>query len=205
MNRLDRQTAPPFWADKERQYLDRSIDAGEALCKWTKDTKTIATWFHEGVRPIGDPANCAYCDGSLGETSSETIDHFIPCHFDRTFGLAWTNLYPACQACNTDFKGSKWSCKLLRPDVDPVEDWIAFDPDSGRLYPAPEFDRRTRARVRLTIAVFGLNDPIRCRSRRRVLKSIENATKTVDQESLQAYAKEGPYRLVSRLFVASRS
>jgi uncharacterized protein (TIGR02646 family) len=205
MNHLDRQSAPSFWSDKERQYLDRNTQAGEALRKWTKNGKTIATWFHERVRPSGDPNNCAYCDGTLGETSSETIDHFIPCHVDRALGLAWTNLYPACQACNTDFKGTKWSRELLRPDVDPVEDWIAFDPDSGRLYPAPEFDRRIRTRVRLTICVFGLNEPIRRRCRRQVWKDILNAINASDLESLEKYQNEGPYRLVARLILASRS
>jgi uncharacterized protein (TIGR02646 family) len=205
MNRLDRQPAPHFWSDKERQYIDRTTEAGEALRKWAKDGKTLATWFHECVRPAGEPNNCAYCDGILGVTSSETIDHFIPCHFDRIFGLAWTNLYPACQACNTDFKGRDWSCKLLRPDVDPVEDWIAFDPADGRLYPAPEYDRRIRARVRLTIRIFGLNAPIRCQSRRTAWKNIRNAMNTSDEETTQVYAQQGPYRMVSRLFLASIS
>jgi uncharacterized protein (TIGR02646 family) len=205
MNRLDRQPAPPFWAEKERQYLDVKKDAGKALREWTKENKSMATWFHECVRPQGESRNCAYCDAILGESSSETIDHFIPCYFDRTLGFAWTNLYPACQACNTEFKGTKWSCKLLRPDIDPVEDWIAFDPEDGRLYPAPEFDRKTRARVRLTIKVFGLNAFTRRQSRRKVWKSIWNAMKVSDDEMLQLYAREGPYRLVSRLVLASKT
>lgn len=204
MNRLERQSAPEFWFDKERQYLTSTKEAGDALRKWTHDGKTLALWFHQSVRPSGQSHNCAYCDAILGETSTETIDHFIPYHFDRTFGLSWTNLYPACQMCNTGFKGTKWSCKLLRPDVDPVDDWIVFDPDDGRFTPAPELDRRTQARVRLTLRVFGLNDGTRCKARRQVWKHLENAARNSDLETLDSYAHEGPYRLVARLFLASR-
>ncbi len=208
MNRFDRQPAPSFWAGKERQYLDRITEASDALNKWAHDKKALARWFHECVRPVGEPSNCSYCDGELRLTSSETIDHFIPCHFDRSTGLHWPNLYPACQACNTKFKGTQWSCKLLRPDVDPVEQWIAFDPDDGKLSPAPERDRKTRARVRLTIRVFGLNEPSRCKARRQVWKNLRNAVNSVegiDQETLDKYGTEGPYRLVARLFLATRS
>ncbi len=206
MNRLDRQTAPAFWADKEQQFLDGNQDAGIALRQWSKDGKTLARWFHEGVRPNGEPSNCAYCDGPLGETSSETIDHFVPWHIGRVFGLDWKNLFPACQACNTDFKGKRWWCELLRPDLDPVEDWIEFEPNSGRLSPAPDLDFHTRVRIRVTIRVFGLNEPVRCTARRRIWKSIQNAAKKpADHESLETYSKEGPYRLVSRLFIKSQT
>ncbi len=202
MNRLERQPPPLFWADKEKQYRDGSTEASKALHGWTKDNKSLAAWFHEVVRPAHDRSNCAYCDGPLNETSSETIDHFIPSHFDRDQGLCWPNLYPSCQKCNTGFKGKQWSCRLLRPDIDPVESLIAFDPNDGRLFPAPERDARTRARVRLTIRVFGLNAPDRCKARRRVWRVLQNANDNLDRETAESYVTEGPYRLVARLFFA---
>ncbi len=66
----------------------------------------------------------------------------------------------------------------------------------------PELDRRTRARVRLTLSVFGLNSQDRCKARRRVWKVLENAWKSPpDRASLDDYTRNGPYRFVAALFL----
>lgn len=199
MKFFDRQAAPDFWAEKEQNYLQGSQEAREAL-RWQNAGKTLAHWFHEAVRAKGEPKNCAYCDAELRLTSPETIDHFIPCHFDREQGLRWPNLYPSCTLCNSTYKHEKWSCALLRPDEDPVDDWLVFEPTNGRLRPAPELDRRIKARIRLTLVVFGLNHPDRCRARIQVWRDVRNARRLHDEESLRKYETEGPYRIVARQF-----
>ncbi|HSN98906.1 MAG TPA: hypothetical protein VLS89_11495, partial [Candidatus Nanopelagicales bacterium] len=91
---------------------------------------------------------------------------------------------------------------LLRPDGNPVDRWVVFDVETGRLGPAPEFDRRTRARVRLTLSVFGLNSPDRCKARRRIWKILENAWKSPpDHALLEELHRFGPYRFVAALFL----
>jgi uncharacterized protein (TIGR02646 family) len=199
---FDRQPAPPFWASRERRFLEGTRAAKDALHTLQHERRSLAAWFHELVRPASDPRLCAYCDGPLAETSPQTIDHFIPEHADRTLGLAWTNLFPACACCNSTHKGKRWSCRLVRPDRDPVDRWILFDVETGRVLPAPEIDRRTRARVRLTLGVLGLNTVDRCKARRRLWKSLENAFKTPpDRDALREHAEHGPYRFVAALFM----
>lgn len=120
------------------------------------------------------------------ESSPETIDHFIPEHAAPKLGLWWSNLYPACSFCNNTAKRTKWSCHMLRPDVDllpregeaDVEAFLRFfdfDPEDGRLSPAPDTDPVTRARVRLTIGIFHLNEPTRCLARRNRWRDLLNA------------------------------
>lgn len=117
--------------------------------------------------------------------------------------MAWENLYPACDQCNSGSKQTKYSCALLRPDVDPVEEWIEFHAETGELAPAPSLDRRTRARVRLTLRVFGLNTNDRCLTRRGRLRDLRNAAKAGDMEQVEEAVKYGPYRYATKVFAAS--
>jgi len=201
MNRLKRQPEPPFWAEREARFLGTNLPAKRALHDWQKDRRSLAAWFHDLVRPASEPHLCAYCDGELGTTSSETIDHFIPEHAERALGLCWTNLFPSCQACNSKFKGTSWSCWLLRPDADPVEEWLDCDPEDGRLFPRPELDRRTKARVRLTIRVFGLNAAERRFARVKHLRMLRAILQSPDRAMIGEYASQGPYRLVARRLI----
>lgn len=81
-----RRAAPPgFWADAEKKWLAR-VDAAEIgerklpldPLRWTREKKALALHFLASVRTDGGPQLCAYCDGTLGETSPATIDHFFP-------------------------------------------------------------------------------------------------------------------------------
>ena len=144
---------------------------------------------------------CAYCDGSLKLTSPNTIDHFLPRDEFEWLTLEWGNLYPACTLCNSTYKGAQFSCRLLRPDVDPVDEWFHFDAITGALRPTRSLDRRSRARVRMTIRVFNLNETDRCEGRLRVLSAVRDAYRLRGRATAEAYATQGPYRFVARRFL----
>jgi uncharacterized protein (TIGR02646 family) len=205
MIRFPRQPEPAFWGPFEHRWLYGGRPEARPLHKWHHDKKTLATCFHAEVRAPGDPRSCAYCDGPLAVESAETIDHFVPQSKCRQLALAWDNLYPACSRCNTVEKRAKASCWLLRPDVDPVEAWIDYDEQTGRLGLAPEVtDRATRLRVRRTLRVFGLNTTERNESRRRLYRTLENAWRRGDNDYVAQAVTDGPYRFVARRFLASK-
>jgi hypothetical protein len=79
---FDRQPPPAFWIDRVCRWVDLFAKgeepAGNNLHDWSEQKRTLAEWFHDTVRPAGEGALCAYCDGLLGTQSPETIDHWIP-------------------------------------------------------------------------------------------------------------------------------
>lgn len=99
MTPFRRQPAPGPWLEIEAQWRKRgaSMSASEALHGWQRDKQSIARLFHDSVRPEEDPRLCAYCDGELGPTSPETIDHFIPESTCRSLGLFELGLSPRAQ------------------------------------------------------------------------------------------------------------
>jgi uncharacterized protein (TIGR02646 family) len=214
-----RQPAPGFWLEKEQRYLAMrgGVSAKRALHDWQHDKLSLARWFHRTVRSADEPRLCAYCDAVLGEASPETMDHFLPEHAAPDLGLAWDNLFPACALCNSSFKRTRWSCRLLRPDrdlfraeqgssdLDEIRRWFYFDPVTGALGPAPGVDPVTRARVRLTLGVLRSNDAVRRTARRNRWRDLLNAAKLpVDEERLAEMANQGPYRFVALFFFAAR-
>lgn len=199
MIRFRRRPAPEFWSIKAAAWESGTLQAKDAL-GLKHEGRTLAKWFHELVRLEDEPPLCAYCDGEIDRTSQQTIDHFYPVHAARWLALTWQNLFPACSRCNSTYKRKQYSCRLLRPDEDPVQEMLDFDPQTGRLRPAPAIGRRERARVRLTIRVFGLNDPARCRARLRVAKDVANTKKPpVDAAGLEDFINRREYRFVARL------
>jgi uncharacterized protein (TIGR02646 family) len=172
--------------------------------QYRHDQRPLTFWFHTLGPAEGEPRDrCAYCEGPLGETGRRTIDHFLPVFRFPTLALAWANLLPACDSCNSTYKGSQWSCHLLRPDEDAVESFFVLDVETGTLDPNPSLCGRDRARARLTARVFGLNKPPRCAARVRVLRDLRNAMKAMDRATLEEHATQGPYRFVGRWFLRS--
>lgn len=205
MRRLERQAPPDFWAKYVVRWLDlltkpraEAPSAKAKLHQWQVDGRKLTTWFHDGVRPAGEPRLCAYCDGPLTPQSPQTIDHFLPERRCPQVGLMWENLYPAGVSCNSHYKGTRWSRHLARPDIDPVERWFDCDPESGKLRVAPEFERvaRVRRRVNLTIKLFNLNEPTRCKGRVRVFRELTNALVSHDRAHVDEMKQSGPYRFV---------
>lgn len=211
MTPFERQPEPEFWAAKEAQWLALAPSFGDRdpLNRWVHDRRTLGAWFRELVRAPGEPRLCAYCDGSLTEQSRETLDHFLPRHEFPELTLSWWNLFPACDRCNSQYKKTRWSCRLVRPDTDPVDTYFDFDDETGWLRPNAELDWPTRVSVRLTIHVLRLNDSHRCRSRVRMVKDLCNAWKREaltgqhDRPTVHERAAQGPYRFVARRFLAA--
>jgi uncharacterized protein (TIGR02646 family) len=193
-----RRAEPKFWAAKEEQWLALapSFRERDPLNRREHDKRTLGTWFRSLVRAEGEPRLCAYCDGSLTEQSRETIDHFLPRHEFPELTLSWWNLFPACDRCNSEYKRTRWSCRLVRPDTDPVDTYFDLDQGTGRLRPNPALDWPTRVNIRLTIRVLRLNDAHRCNSRARMVRNLHNAWKH-DRSMVDEYAERGPYRFVA--------
>jgi uncharacterized protein (TIGR02646 family) len=203
-----RQPAPAAWSALEEKWRSRasSMTPAAALHKWRCGGQSAAAFFHATVRAPAEPSLCAYCDGDLGPTSPPVIDHFLPHAQCRALGLevlglAWTNLFPCCTTCNTTFKRDRWSCLLLRPDVDDVAAQFACDVQTGELSPAPELDRAAALRVKKTIRILGLNSDDRCRARRRVLRELQKALVRDDRERVAELFDAGPYRFLARSFL----
>jgi len=202
---FERQSQPDFWSAKEEQWLALVPDWGrrDPLNDRQEKTRSLGTWFRDLVRAPGEPRLCAYCDGPFTE-SRETLDHFLPRHAFPELALSWWNLFPACDRCNSEYKTTRWSCRLVRPDTDPVDTYFDFDDDTGRLRPNAALDWPTRVNVRLTIRVFRLNDSHRCKARVRVVKELKNAwkrdarTRERDRPTVDERCEQGPYRFVAR-------
>jgi uncharacterized protein (TIGR02646 family) len=206
---FQRQPEPDFWATKERKWLALAPNFGDRdpLNDWSHQKRSLGAWFRALSRAPGEPRMCAYCDGSLLEQSRETIDHFLPQHEFPELSLSWHNLFPACDRCNSEYKKKRWSCRLARPDTDPVETYFDLDEQTGWLRPNLQLDWVTRVNVRLTIQVFRLNDSHRCAGRLRVLKEMQNAwkrdarTRERDEATAEERAARGLYRFVARRFL----
>lgn len=211
MTPFRRQSQPDFWDAKEQRWvaLDPAFGGRDPLHDWQHENVSLGRWFHQLVRPPGEPHLCAYCDGLLTEQSRETIDHHLPRHAFPALALSWWNLFPACDRCNSEYKKARWSCRLVRPDTAPVEAYFDLDEETGWLRPSAKLDWSTRVDVRLTIHVFRLNDRARCEGRRRVLREMANAWKRDrrtlerDEGTLEERALRGPYRFVARRFLDS--
>lgn len=200
-----RRPAPAVWREVEERWhaRGRPLSPAVALHTWRCAGRSLAAFFHASVRSPDDASLCAYCDGDLGPTSPAVIDHFVPYSVCRargmeSLGLAWANLYPCCTTCNTTFKRDRWSCLLLRPDVDDVAALFACDVQTGELYPAPDLDRTGTLRVRKTLRILGLNSEDRCRARRRVLRDLQKALARGDEERIAELSDAGPYRFLVR-------
>jgi uncharacterized protein (TIGR02646 family) len=201
--------APAFWLEKEAQWAGREPEWPRLdPLGWVHERRSLREWFHATCREGGELPLCAYCDGPLNVTSRATIDHVAPRSRFQALSVAWHNLLPACDLCNETYKGEQWSCRLVRPDTDPVDDWFDVELDSGKMRPRASVDDPiVRARVRLTILVFRLNTPDRCKARRDVVRTLRNAwkreaaTREHDRSTVHERAARGPYRFVARRFL----
>lgn len=117
---------------------------------------------------------CAYCDGSLGLTSRETVDHFRPKSSYPQFAYAWENLFPCCDLCQSK-KGERFEEGLLKTDEPEYEfsRYFILNFDTGEIEPAPDATPEDQARAETTCKMLGLNSAERNQARLRALRNFE--------------------------------
>lgn len=103
--------------------------------------------------------HCNYCDGLMGYSSRETIDHFMPKSLPDFEHLVyvWNNLYLCCDGCQR--KGTTYNENALRPDEIGYlfERYFRFHLDGRISVIAPDTTDRDRAEI--TIEVLKLKHP----------------------------------------------
>jgi uncharacterized protein (TIGR02646 family) len=116
--------------------------------------------------------HCAYCDSfPLDSGSRQEIDHFEPKSLRPELAYAWGNLYLACPQCNGR-EHARWDPLVLRPDEPGYrfDSFFVFSYADGYLSPHPGASPEEQARARATLALFGLNEDGRPRSRLRTVR-----------------------------------
>lgn len=199
MKRFAREAVPAFWQERDDRWraLPTADQHKRDPLTWEHEKETLAAHFHRNVRRAPAPSLCAYCDGELQTQSPETVDHFEPRSQQPHLAICWTNLFPACVACNSTYKRAQWAATLLRPDSDAVDELIEFDPESGELRPSPTLDAAARVRVLDTIRIFGLNEGQRPEARRRVWRTLWKSPRLRDLQAVIEHSREGPYRFIA--------
>lgn len=119
---------------------------------------------------------CAFCAGGFAQ-SAETIEHFVPksgANADETQMLVWSNLFPACSACQTA-KQDKFSNDLLKPDADGYlpQTYFWIEADDGSLVPSPAASQAQQRQAQTTIDTYKLDRSALKKERRKVLRDFE--------------------------------
>ncbi len=100
MHELVRADAPPCLSAQAPGWTETFVQArqvNEAVrFRWPSDPcyqAIRATLLTMSVH------HCAFCDGLLGRTSRETVEHFQPKAAFPQCAYDWGNLYPCCDVC----------------------------------------------------------------------------------------------------------
>lgn len=121
---------------------------------------------------------CAFCDGKLGVESRETVEHFRPKHAKGwpDLAYAWTNLFPACDVCQSA-KRDQWDEALLKPDAADYtfDRYFCCNFLTGALDVLPEPLNGEVERALTTLRIFDLNRTARCNSRLREYRDWQRA------------------------------
>ena len=110
--------------------------------------------------------HCAYCDAWPAEELAESIDHFRPKSKFRELAFTWSNLFPACPACQKA-KSDDWDERALCPTEHDYsfDRYFEFRVDTGAIVPRADASKVDQERAEFSIEFFGLNRPGRRRAR----------------------------------------
>jgi uncharacterized protein (TIGR02646 family) len=114
LHELVRAEAPSCLTEQAPGWTEAFVLArvkGAARFRWPSDP------CYQAVRATlltMSAHHCAFCDGLLGQTSRETVEHFRPKATFPELAYDWGNLYPCCDGCQT--KGTLFEAALLQPD-----------------------------------------------------------------------------------------
>lgn len=172
MIQVKRDPPPPLLQRNQAVWTERwrTIHSGKARGDWAtpaarRDIRAALISMFRG--------KCAFCEGLLGVTSFDEIEHYHPksVYVERAF--EWTNLMPSCRVCNgskgdTDHRGA-----LIKPDEEDPEPMFWLQPDTGHIEPHPSLDDAGRQRVAETIRICGLQRAALCEKRARAFLEVK--------------------------------
>lgn len=169
MHELVRADAPPCLSAQAPGWTEAFVQARQvneaARFRWPSDP------CYQAIRATlltMSAHHCAFCDGLLGRTSRETVEHFRPKATFPQHAYDWGNLYPCCDVCQST-KRELFDAALLQPDElgYRFEDFFLLDHRTGRLQPRPDASEADRHRADRTLQLYGLDTPERNKARRR--------------------------------------
>lgn len=103
--------------------------------------------------------HCSFCDAfPVSSASVETIEHFQPKSRFPQVAYHWPNLYFCCTHCQQ--KGAEFTEALLRPDAEDFDfdRYFFWEYSTGELKPNPLATAEDRARAKVSIEAYHLND-----------------------------------------------
>lgn len=120
-------------------------------------------------------SHCAFCDGSTGLESRETVEHFRPKSQFPELAYVWHNLFPCCDRCQS-LKREQFDELLLKPDEVGYrfENHFLLNYKTGELAPLPHVDVERQRCAEITIRMYGLNLPERMKARLRERRAFDS-------------------------------
>lgn len=134
---------------------------------------------------------CAFCEGVLGLTSYEEIEHYHSKVVQPELVFEWQNLFPACRICNGSKGERDHAGRLLKPDHDDPEPLLWLHPGTGELQPHPTLNPDQQQRVLETIETYNLQRGALCNARIEMMKRVNRLLKRLDgQVEISADCRE---------------
>lgn len=164
-----------------------------AQFSWYKlDSKDAREWVLPDLWSMTQ-GHCAFCDAfPLEDRTNEAVEHFKP-KTDARFYLeayTWTNLYYCCGFCQAQ-KNSQWNDDLLRPDAADYEFGTHFyyEFTTGEMKAVPGAEG---SRARVTIEMYGLDEPPKRRMRQLELRKWQRSTdRNIDEFAYRDFVASG--------------
>ncbi|MBI4903981.1 MAG: TIGR02646 family protein [Acidobacteria bacterium] len=134
--------------------------------KWTRRYKTGSgrDWATKTAKGILLDAllpltygKCAFCEGRLRTQAYAQVEHYHPKTFYLELAFEWTNLFPACQVCNTSKGDQDHKGQLIKPDEEDPEEYLCINPVTGDVEPVAGLDAKQLGRAVETIRILKLN------------------------------------------------
>ena len=120
--------------------------------------------------------HCAFCDGLLGLTSRETVEHFRPKKIFPELAYAWDNLFPCCDLCQS-IKLERFDEALLKADTEDYafNNYFTVNYHTGEIEVSSRSDPNAQAKARITLELYGLNTKDRMKARIREMECFSRA------------------------------
>ncbi|HRH90344.1 MAG TPA: hypothetical protein PLW01_00340 [Agitococcus sp.] len=174
MRKLTRMVALDCWQKKSAQwnadYVKKVQENPSYKFVW-RDHKKCFSCAKEQLMSMTQH-HCAFCDGALGVESRKTIEHFRPKESFPQLAYTWDNLFPCCDVCQSE-KLAQFDESLLKPDEQDYRfyDYFEVNFKTGEIHPISTVSQDNQHRADVTIKLYQLNKPERCKARLKELKA----------------------------------